>query len=61
MDYALGLKEKSDEENVEWLTEHHKRLEEAFCLASESTEKEALRHRNPHNEKADRAYLPVGA
>ena len=61
VDFALGLQNESAEAKEEWLTEHHERLEEAFRLASERTEKEALRRQNLNNAKADRTDLPIGA
>ena len=59
MDYVLGTMEDSGERTSQvddWITEHHKRLAEAFNKASEKTEKEALRR-----TKANETNLPVGA
>ena len=63
VDHLLGL--DPDVEGVgevsEWITEHHKRLTQAFQKASERTEKEALRRRELRNAKASNTDLPVGA
>lgn len=57
VDYVLGVHD--DTACTQWVTEHHLRLEDAFKLASERTEKEALR-RQKINEKADITLLPIG-
>lgn len=44
----------------EWITEHQERLNTAFKLAKEKTEKEALRRRTRHDKKAEDTSLPVG-
>lgn len=61
VDYTLGLQDHAEEEVSEWLTEHHKRLEEAFWMASERTEREALHRQRLSNVKADRTDLPIEA
>ena len=48
-------------ECAEWITEHQEHLEQAFRLASERTEREALRRQARNNLKATDTSLPVGA
>ncbi|KXJ15652.1 Retrovirus-related Pol polyprotein from transposon 297 [Exaiptasia diaphana] len=57
VDYVLGVPE--DTECTPWVTEHHLRLDDAFKLASERTEKEALR-RQKTQAKVDVTLLPIG-
>ena len=61
IDYVLGSKMEPKGDHLEWVTEHHERLDEAFRHASENTEKEALR-RIAHNDlKADNTDLRLGS
>lgn len=53
-----GIEDDIDEE---WLAGHHRRMTEAFQLASERTEQDALKRRNRVNQMANDKPLPVGA
>lgn len=61
VDHLLGSVSQGEGEFTEWITEHQERLEQAFRLASERTEKEALRRQARNNAKATDTSLPVGA
>ena len=45
----------------EWISQHRERLEQAFRLSSERTEKEALRRQTSNNLKATDTNIPVGS
>jgi len=61
VDHLLGSVSQVEGECAEWITEHQERLEQAFRLASERTEREALRRQARNNLKATDTSLPVGA
>ena len=63
VDYVLGSLGQEHKGGCveEWIAEHHKRLEVAFKLASEKTEREAMRRQTRNDVKADDTSLPVGA
>lgn len=61
---ALGQQAilKSGSVNTEeWISQHRERLEQAFRLSSERTEKEALRRQTSNNLKATDTNIPVGS
>ena len=61
VDYLLGSVSQVEGESAEWIAEHQECLEQAFRLASERTEREALRCQARNNLGATDTSLPVGA
>ena len=66
VDHLLGLEEEdSDDDEIEstddWVASHYRRLQQAFQLASERSEKEALRRKTRNDIKANDTGLTVGA
>ena len=61
VDYLLVSVSQVEGESAEWIAEHQERLEQAFRLASERTEREALRRQARNNLGATDTSLPVGA
>ncbi len=58
IDHFLGLDGDTCDE---WLTDHHQRLKVAFDLASQRTEKEALRRQGILNRNAKDHDIPIGS
>ena len=61
VDLTLGMENKNETLEEEWVTKHFNTLKEAFELAVTKTEKEALKRQERLNLKADNQELPVGA
>lgn len=60
VDLKFGLNDNEHTSGEEWITTHFKNLQEAFQLATERTEKEALKRQEKLNIHADNKELPVG-
>lgn len=60
VDLKFGLNDNELTLGEEWITMHFKNLQEAFQLATERTEKEALKRQEKLNIHADNKELPVG-
>lgn len=61
LDQLLGGELEDNNEKDEWITEHYTNLKEAFDLAIERTEKEALKRQGRINKNADNKELPIGS
>lgn len=60
IDLKFGLENNQFTSGEEWITTHFKNLEEAFQLATERTEMEALKRQKHLNINADNKELPIG-
>lgn len=61
VDLTLGTEIKVESFEDEWVTHHFNTLKEAFVLATEKTEKEALKRQERLNVNANNKDLPVGS
>jgi len=61
VDLTLGTEIKVESSEDEWVTHHFNTLKEAFALATEKTEKEALKRQERLNVNANNKDLPVGS
>ncbi|VDI53475.1 Hypothetical predicted protein [Mytilus galloprovincialis] len=61
LDQLLGTEQEVTFEKEEWITEHFNNLKQAFELAADRTEKQALSRQTTLNKKVDNKELPVGS
>lgn len=61
VDLMLGSKVDTEEPETEWVASHFQNIQQAFRMASEKTEKEALKRQERVNKKADDQPVAIGS